>query len=344
VRFSASSLTLWSECQRKWAYRYLDGIEAPPNASAKRGTAAHALLASYLSGDPVDLPPWLRVGIPHLPEPRSCTVEGQLTFTLRGHGFIGYRDFADLTRTPPLVGDHKTTRTIGRYTKKAADLRDDYQAAIYAADAMVATGQRECDLLWLYYQAEGEPACRPVTVRLTVADVEPVLERAVAAADVMAQLVELGAKAKDLPPTGVGAKPRSICDSYGGCPYIAHCNLTTEERLFPMSESSNETLERLKAAAAAKKAAPPPPPPPPGAKGVNPPPPPPPPPPPAPLVGGRVTDLPIPPPAPKPARDPLPSACAGSTLPKPDPTLSRDERLQQYLARKAEADYWKSTL
>jgi hypothetical protein len=345
VRFSPTALSLFDTacdggCERKWGYKYLDGIESPPRPDAQRGIDAHAALAKYLTGKlPADdLPAWLRVGLPHLPAPGTpgLVVEegGQdergapFSFELRGHTFIGFRDFAVLDRDPPLVGDHKTTKNL-KYAKKPKALLADYQGAIYAADAMARSGKRECDLAWIYYLAnEEDPNCKPITVRITGAHVEPVLERAVSLANRMAEYIQLGARAKDL------AANLDACDDFGGCPYFEQCN---QEPLL-MAETAIETLARLKSkgvnpppppAVAAPPpppvaAPPPPPPPPPVAKAPPPPPPPPPavappPGPPGPLVGGKVT---TPPPPPK-----------TETLPGPTvPPLTKSEYLSFALA------------
>lgn len=295
--FSASSLDLWlNQCKRKWGFRYIDRIEVPPNPSAERGVTAHTSLAGYLNGSPADLPAWLRVGLPHLPAPNTpgMTVEGEFTFELRGHRFIGYKDAELLDRDPPLVIDHKTTRNF-RYAKKPDDLRNDIQASLYAADAMVRAKAPAADLLWLYYRADpdAQPEARPITVRLTRADVEPVLERCVAAADDITQLLSLGVTSRDLPANGAIPDPdtgRTMCEAFGGCPFKDVCNPTIEERLFGMDESQKAIIERLALkskgvnppappAPPAAAAPPPPPPPPPPVKTAAPPPPPPPPPP-----------------------------------------------------------------
>jgi hypothetical protein len=309
LRFSPTALSLFDTdcdggCERKWGYKYLDGLEVPKNPDAQRGIDAHAALAKYLTGKlPADdLPAWLRVGLPHIPAPGTpglVVEEGgpePFSFELRGHTFIGYRDFVILDRDPPLVGDHKTSKSF-RYTKKPKALLTDYQAGIYAADVMRRRGARECDLTWVYYLADpdADPEAKPVTVRITAEHVEPVLERAVAKADRMQQFIDLGAKARDLPPN------YDACPKFGGCPFQEQC---MKEPLL-MAKSPEEILADLKAAKVN-------PPPPPAAK-VNPPPPPaakaPPPPPP-------------PPPLPAPPRVAAVMAELAKTAPPPPPAVA----------------------
>lgn len=294
MQLSASGINTWIECPRKWAWKYIHKIAAPPNPSAARGIEAHDLLAQYFLGAKVELPPWLRVGLPHLPEPGTpgLVVEGDFAFELRGHRFVGRKDLEILSATPPRTIDHKTTKNF-RYAKKPDTLRTDIQAVLYGVDAMTRAGSNEVDLLWNYLRADPDaPEVKPVTIRLTRADAEPVMERILAIADQLQTLVDAGATALDLPPNP------DACDMFGGCPFQDRCNLTTQERLFPMSDPE-QVLADLKA----RKA-----------KGINPPPPPAVVPPPPPVVA-KAPPPPPPPPAVKAAPPPPPPAPPVPTLP-----------------------------
>jgi len=48
MRLSASQIQTFTECQRKWAWRVLDGVEEPPNKAAELGGQVHAELEKYL--------------------------------------------------------------------------------------------------------------------------------------------------------------------------------------------------------------------------------------------------------------------------------------------------------
>jgi PD-(D/E)XK nuclease superfamily len=342
VRHSVSSLSTWWDCPRKWAWKYVEGLLEESAPSAARGIEAHELLARYLNGEELDLPPWIRIGLPLLPQPKTCQVEERFYLTIRGIEFQGAKDVQDLTRPIPFVSDHKTTKHFRR-AKSANKLRTDPQAALYAADAMIRTGADQCDIQWTYFLAdpEEEPNVKPVVVRLTRADVAPVLERMHQTASEIESLLALEPRAIDFPPNPEACEMYMDREGNGKCPFIERCNLTAEEKLFPMTVPIEQVMASVRAVT----------------KGINPPPlapaepapprptaakPPPPPPPPAKSKG--------PPPLPVPAKPPRPDSPTETVVPpvlRPPPheeTLAKSEWLTFALYHEAMAKFCRNNL
>jgi hypothetical protein len=121
------------------------------------------------------------------------------------------------------VADHKTTRDF-KWAKTPEDLRDNFQAALYAADAMVRTRSNECDLEWIYYRTSGANRAARVHLRVTRDEIKPALARGIALADEMHTIESSGCKALDLPPNV------DACEAFGGCEYQSNCNLNANDK------------------------------------------------------------------------------------------------------------------
>lgn len=313
--FSATQIENFLLCPRRWGWDKIDRIPRKPNAALELGLCVHAQIENWLAFEiPFDFThksgEIAYSGRDYLPHPRTpgMQVEEMFVLEMGGHQWIGLKDIQILKRPgcPPLVVDHKTTKDVSLYAKSPDELRENVQACLYAADAMVRADSESCELVWIYYQTQGARKAHPVRLTVTRDDVEPTLRRVCEAADTMAAIRAAGLTAKDLPPNVAS------CDAFGGCPYVDHCNLTIGD-LYMAQQSENSFLAKLKAAKAAAPAGPPPGPPP-GAPAINPPahdPPPPQMPPPTPPRGpnGEIWDgkawvmppPPPPPPAPTPA-------------------------------------------
>ena len=255
MRCSASQAETYALCARKWGWRYLDGIRSPPGPAQALGDRVHKVLEAWLrdgtAPDPLTKEGAIATaGLHLLPAPRTVRVEGEFGLEMGATRWIGYKDFQSLTGTRPLVGDHKTTGDF-RWMKTPEELRTNYQAALYAADAMHRTGADACDLTWVYYRTRGAPAAKRVHLRVTRSDVAPTLERLVTLASEMSALEAGGCKAMDLPPNA------SACGAFGGCEHVDRCNLSPGERM----QSHMSQAERLAGLLSRVQ----------GAKGINPP-------------------------------------------------------------------------
>ena len=236
--FSASQLESYADCPRKWAWRYIDGIQTPPNPFATFGLAVHAQIEKYLKhGTPFDLTTdhgeAAMAGLHLLPQPGTAamTVEAQFTLDGWGHKFLGYKD-VQVNGPIPLVIDHKTTGNF-KWAKTPDELRVNIQAVIYATHAMVQTGAEACDLRWIYYKRHKPFGSKPVDLRVTRADLEPALTTIKGLADEMALIKLSGKRAIELPPNP------GACGAYGGCPYVKNCDLSPQEKMHAiMSQAS----------------------------------------------------------------------------------------------------------
>lgn len=122
---SPSQLDTYLTCKRKWGFRYLDGIEAPPHRSAKVGTRVHEILETWLRDA---TPPVIdekmvidnheyfpgRIAmeaIPFLPPPGPhLTLEQEF----RNKHWLGYKDVRyRAAENHVVVMDHKTTSDLG---------------------------------------------------------------------------------------------------------------------------------------------------------------------------------------------------------------------------------------
>ena len=257
--FSASQITSYRECPRKWAWRYIAGIKTDQDPSARLGTEV----------DDEQIQPYLRDGRPfdyskpaitkktktgkivHLTPsgyvaesmrrflPQPGTVEIQHHFVLPsptwiapgvhvGFGFQGYADIwaKDSSALPgcaggvPGVGDTKTSTDIGQWAKTEKDLLVDPQAQLYALAAMYETGARTVDLDWIYGQTRDARKAKQVIVRVESPHVEEQFQAINATALEMWKAKKAGVNPLDLP------AEVDACEAFNGCPYRAKCNLS----------------------------------------------------------------------------------------------------------------------
>jgi hypothetical protein len=275
---SASQVDTFRECARKWAWRYLEGIKEPPNASANLGTKCHSMLEKWLElgayPDTLEAFPLLmkdghtkiyfpgqivQAGLHFLPPPGIALVEGEFRMESRRSSWTGYRDaqfledektgeafapdpvVAQIPGLIPIVLDHKTTSDF-KWMKSAEVLRRDIQAVLYAAKTMEDMAVRRVKNRWVYYRTTGQPSARKVEVEFTVDQVAEEMASIDATAQEVHQLYQLRPKALELAPNP------EACERYGGCPHISRCNLGTVERMEALmaKETIQEMMERKK--------------------------------------------------------------------------------------------------
>lgn len=240
---SASQIENWRDCNRKWAWRYIAKIKQPPNIYAAAGTLVHDASKAWLTrGElpPVDSDMYKIFApmVPHMPKPGTCTEVDDSRFELTTDAgiIVGYVD-AEVAPgpngEPPQVHDWKSTSDL-RYAKPAEVL--DPQRVIYGVRTLERWNVDEADLHWLYVLrgvdkktgaivAPKKPKVRPIHLRVNLS----VLDKPWA--QVLEDVEDMGrARASGRAPKDYDYDPK-ICEKYGGCPYVAHCNLTPTERL-----------------------------------------------------------------------------------------------------------------
>ena len=253
MRLSASQVQTFIDCQRKWGWRYLDGIEEPPNASAELGRAVHAELEKYLKGGEIDFTSEIGYiaasGLQHLPKPgaEGMRVEEEFHFEgPSGHTYLGYKDL----EMPRVVYDHKSTGDL-KWQKTEEDLKTDIPATLYAVDYFRNHPDEESvELRWVYYQTKGTKKSA-ITVATRYQD--ETWNRFLEIEQVAQQMQEASTKKTlELPPT------INHCGAYGGCPHQGRCNLSPSDKWRAYMEQ-NKLLLTLQAKKNGAASPPPPP-------------------------------------------------------------------------------------
>lgn len=260
--WSPSQVDTFRDCPMKWAYRYLGGISAPPHASAEFGTRVHAVRERWFreglfpkSDSEEDKV--ARLGLSELPQPKMVLVEvgfklappglgvvqGLIDIFVPDQGAIGYQPVANLgTMGVPLVHDHKTTSDIRKYAKSVEALRTDAQVSVYGTAALAYTGAGYVDFCWHYLEKGRSLKHEPRRLRLSSSEVVESFEKVLGDARKMLSLFDArdSLRVEDVP------RDARACDKYGGCPYLAICPITTEERCASMMTSTLTLEEKLK--------------------------------------------------------------------------------------------------
>lgn len=266
---SASQINLFRDCQRKWGFKYLDGIEDPSGPAAALGTEVDdtQLQPYLLSGTPFDYTRASGSGyiaatsLAYLPKPLPQTpgLEVQKHFVMPSPSTpaFGYQGYIDLyvpdgrhvpgmTPGVPFVGDFKTTSDIVKWGKTPDDLKVDTQAMLYAMWAFFHTGAPAVDLGWIYMQTKGKRKATLSHLRPDPAHVAAQFQAIDATANEMFAIRQAKRKTLDLLP----APDIDTCTrKFGGCPHRATCNIPLTKTLAPYLEviptMSNPTLDLL---------------------------------------------------------------------------------------------------
>jgi|TARA_R110000824_G_scaffold75263_10_gene191104 hypothetical protein len=229
--FSASQLSMYSECPRKWYNNYILGMKQPSTLAQLFGTTLHSVAEHYLrfgevSLDMVHVPDGIdgdrvvdvfRAGVPHLPEPPIADVETEINIqaSVPGIGYIDalYRDNGQL-----VILDHKTAKNT-KYIPSPEELKDNIQLNVYGHWAIENYGEDTYIFKHLYYvHGLKKPKSVEVSVEVSADEIEAnwsVYENIVSKMVVTSKLDE-----KEVPQNW------SACQNYGGCPFSGKCHLT----------------------------------------------------------------------------------------------------------------------
>jgi PD-(D/E)XK nuclease superfamily protein len=239
LRLSASQVQTFVNCQRAWAWKYVEGVEEPSSPAAEKGKQVHAVLEQYLTGGQIDFTTEIGYiaasGLQHLPQPGTWVdvedrkvwvpapgllVEQEFHFVgPSGHSYLGYKDL----ETDDDVYDHKTTSDL-RWQKTEEELRIDIQATLYAVDHFRKhPDKNEVKLHWVYYQTKN--AKKSAVTRLRVQQDET-WQRFLEIEKIADQMAVAATKQPlELPPS------INHCSAYGGCPHQGRCNLSPFDRM-----------------------------------------------------------------------------------------------------------------
>lgn len=243
--FSPTQISTFLECPRKWAWRRIEKIYDPPNASAALGTESHSVLERYMGlgemPDHVAHPLAAKVaaaGLHLLPPPKTpgILLERNFRFQSPRTQFVynGLKDLEiepgvpvptlELTGEEPGVVDYKTTSNISSYAKTPEDLLFDPQAILYAVDSMARFQAKSVELRWIYLQTKGAHRSHVTRQRIESSHAAEVFSAIEDVAKEAAAALDAGAKPLDLEPNP------SACSAYGGCPHRHRCNLKPSDQ------------------------------------------------------------------------------------------------------------------
>lgn len=265
---SPSQWDQYADCPRKWAWKYLHGLEEPEKDSQKVGKRVHTLLEDYCGiGAPLPILEVMQLdrnylpgqiaqaAIPFLPPPGWAKVEEGFRLVYGSGAWRGFKDLRGAVlaipgtsavwvprerlgeeHVFPVVWDHKTTTNL-KWAKTEDQLRANIQAHIYARSEMEETGARKVLAQWTYLQTTKIKA-QPTQLWIGWDENAEYLERvAEPKAREIRELYQIRPKAKELP-----ANPE-MCDRYGGCAYRPVCNLGLKERM--EASMAKETIADL---------------------------------------------------------------------------------------------------
>jgi PD-(D/E)XK nuclease superfamily protein len=257
---SASSVSTFELCARKWAWVKLDGLEGAQHPSAAFGERVHGHLERWLASK---VPPLdtheervAQAIIQHLPVPQLVLpndVEVGLSMRLGGVYFVGRVDLY-LPRHPetgrPRVYDHKTTSDFG-WALAPELMVDDVQATLYAVWGLLRSKADAIDLQWTYGLTKGAPKSLPVVQTVTSAAIKDRVNKTIETARVMRELTRMeGLTAIEVPYNA------EACEAYGGCPFKENCNLSAQERIesiMSQGTAQGSLLDQLRAKRNANK-------------------------------------------------------------------------------------------
>ena len=248
---SPSQITLYAPehggCNRKWAFRYIAGIETPQHPAAALGTDV----------DDNQLQPYLRdgrafdytresgyvaaSGLEYLPPPQSPGIELQKHIELpspswrtSAFGFQGYVDLwlPDSGLVPgfapgsPCIVDFKTTSDVTKWSKSREQLLADPQYVLYVLWALWKTSAKQIATRWLYLQTKGKKRAKATDMLVGYGQVAEQFTKINATAVEMCG-VRGSATGQDPQTFPLTLPPNpEACFSYGKpCPYVDKCNL-----------------------------------------------------------------------------------------------------------------------
>jgi len=245
LRLSASQVQTFRDCQRKWAWKYIAGIEEAPGPGAVLGRSVHEVLEKYLLSGEIDFTTEVGYiaasGIEHLPKPGTpgMRVEEEFHFVgPSGHSYLGYKD----VELAGVVIDHKTTSDF-RWQKTEQDLRSDVQATLYAVDYFKNhPDEDEVELRWVYYLTRNTRKSAVTRLRMSQ---EQAWNNFLGIEETARTMADAAAVASTKSPLEL---PPNVdhCSAFGGCPHQGRCNLSPFDKLRSYV-SQNSLLAKLNA-------------------------------------------------------------------------------------------------
>lgn len=252
---SATQIDTFELCPRKWAWRWLEKIAAPPNKFAQLGLDTHGPMENWLKRGEVptgnDKASLLAQAlIPYVPPPQSVdwqNVEREELLEVDDVLFVVKIDLsmpAMASWNPwtkawdgeirPRTYDHKTCGSFD-WCVTPETIQDNPQAALYATWTMVKYASGVVDVQWNYVRTKGAIVVNPVFATITAQQISDRMRKNVETGRAIKRHLSQTKRALD-----VVHNPLS-CEQYGGCPYKDRCNLTSEERIMAIMSNGFQT-------------------------------------------------------------------------------------------------------
>lgn len=232
-----SEIDTFITCQKKWGFRYLDGIETPSSNAAKLGTAVHKVLETYLINNEINSETIegkiASSGLKFLPNniPKN-NIEKKIFFELDGFIFSGTPDF--FMRVDDhvwLLGDHKTCSSFSN-ALNSQTLKENIQANIYAKWLFLEKKAKFVKLKWIYYKTKKPLKAKYIENILTNEDNLQIWKKVFSTAKTIEQIYNKGLKSQAL------LKNTVSCFKYGRCPYYTLCKYKNTELTLPQLSTS----------------------------------------------------------------------------------------------------------
>ena len=221
MHVSASQITTFLDCPRKWYFDKVVGLERKVNESAELGSAVHELLEKYIRGELSEMPDTqagriAKQGLHRLTIKKPLAVELSLEdlpikdSPCEVKGFIDVLDYMN-----DEIIDHKTTKSR-RWTKTPSELAVNTQMIIYAKAYLDNNPEvNKVTLTHLYYGTKDEFS-EKVSVEVSRAHVTNQW-------NYLKKIIKEMMQASSLSDAGACTASYEACDKYGGCPFRTQC-------------------------------------------------------------------------------------------------------------------------
>lgn len=258
VKVSASQLSLFETCMRKWAFKYIEGLGESETFQLALGLRVHAILEDYLrDGTPPNRDEtWTypdhdgtyfpgRIALSMMPAdsfplPGTGHVEHGFEFTVNGVLWNGKLDWHLIGATRVWLTDHKTSVDPAKWGLTDETMPLDTQARIYAA-AFASLGL-PITARWNYGARDASPRKARVA--------QHTFDPREAWAYFMENIQPIGEEIRRLrlakvDPLSLEANANN-CHRYNKpCPHIERCNLTNKERMKSLMGTNSRVAELL---------------------------------------------------------------------------------------------------
>lgn len=232
---SASQITSFRKCNRKWHWNKVEGVVSPESPSQRLGKQVHARIEKYLKTGEVprgdEASRIALSGLPFLPAPGTPDMFIEHPLKMRGPhlklAIIGYIDL--WLRRQRKVTDHKTTSDF-KWVKSAEELRNDTQAIIYGKEALDKAREDDnegiVEFEHVAYLTKGTIGKATTSgCKFSPAELEDKFAKIVLTIDEMAQCA--------LVPVKDVACNTAACREYRGCEFFSNCQNIRPTTIWP---------------------------------------------------------------------------------------------------------------